>query len=71
MSEATAKRREGWDESSYFRPSWCAAEVQRSPAWLYSLIAAGEIRAVRVKGCLRVPRSEWERWLAANTEPAA
>lgn len=68
---AHSRRKPEWDEAAFLRPSWCGAQVQRSAAWCYALIAAGRLRAVRLNGSLRVPREAWESWLRENVEPAA
>ncbi len=43
-----------------------AEKLSLSRATLYELIAAGEIRVVRVGRATRIPTAELERWLGAK-----
>ena len=55
--------------AAYHSPSFCGTEIQKSAGYVYALIHAGKLRAVRVNGFIRVRREDWQAWLARNVRP--
>jgi hypothetical protein len=57
------------DRGRYLRPADCGRDVGRSRAWVYGLVAAGELGAVRVAGAIRIPTDTWNAWLKDHVTP--
>ena len=53
------------------RPGEVATTLKITRAKVYDMLAAGELPAVRIGKCVRVPAADLERWLAARLAPAA
>jgi excisionase family DNA binding protein len=58
-------------ERFLYRVSEAAEALGLSRAFLYTLIAAGQLRPVRVGRAVRIPRAELERFVRELQEQAA
>lgn len=56
-------------ERLLLRPLEAAEALGISRAKAYELIAAGEIPSVKLGGCVRVPVSALENWIAEQVAP--
>jgi excisionase family DNA binding protein len=54
------------DGTDLIRPARIGALLDSSPAWVYARIKAGELRAVRVDGAIRVRRADLAAWLSEH-----